>query len=100
MRLSVAIIAAADGVRDFVERRDLVRFHLRHHLRNQPGLQIARELELIAKTNLVDQLHRQQQRDEEEHRRELDERPERRMAHLREERKEAEEEVEPAKDED
>jgi len=42
---------AADGIGDAIERGDLVLVRLRRRLRNQIGLQVAREFEFIA--NLI-----------------------------------------------
>ena len=66
---------AADRVRDVIERRDLVRRRARRVLRDQIGLQVARELQLVAELDLVDQLHREQHHHDHERRPELHEQP-------------------------
>jgi hypothetical protein len=68
---------------------------LRRHFRNQSRLQVARELELIAIFDFVDQLHREQKRQNEKRRHDLDECDEWRMLHLREDRTDADEERDP-----
>jgi hypothetical protein len=86
---------AADCVRDLVVRGDLEIRRLRWLARDQVRLQVARELELVAELDLVDQLHRKQKREHEESRDDLDERPQRRIAHLPEDRREADEKRDP-----
>ena len=66
---------AADRVGDPVVGGDLVRIRLRRRLRDQIGLQVARELQLIAELDLVDQFHGQQDHDDHERACHFDERP-------------------------
>ena len=91
---------AADRVGDAIEGRDLVLVELRHHLRDQPRLKVARELELVADLDLVRQLHRQQQRHQQERHSHLDERPEMERAALRGHPDQAEEEPDERDQED
>ena len=66
---------AADRVCDPVVCGDFVLACLGRRLRNQIGLQIARELQLVAELDLIDELHGQQQHDNHECPGHLDERP-------------------------
>jgi len=71
---------------------------LRQHGRDQVGLQVARELELIAELDLVDQLHRQQEHEQHERAGDLDEEPEV-MRRLRRNAEKADEEPDEGDDE-
>ncbi len=52
-----------DRVGDLVVSRDLVILRVGHLLGDQVRLEIAGQLQLITKAELVDQLHRQQERE-------------------------------------
>jgi len=52
---------ASDGVGDAIERRDVPRRRGGHLVRDEAGLQIARELQLVAELHLVDELHGQKE---------------------------------------